>query len=455
MSTPLPHTPAPPRTLNIAVIGAGIAGVTTAFELAADGHRVTVYDRRESVGAEGSFANTGLLSPGCVSPASAPGLRPWLLRGLVGHESALRWRPGASLAQWRWLARWWRACGTSHAADVRTLVGLARYSQQRLALLTEQLELDYERSSGVLLLLRDEREFRPSRRHVLMLRELGVEAAELTPEQCREIEPGLGEDAVLAGGVHLSGDGVGNCRQFAYQLRDAAVASGRVSFRFDTAVQSVRPEGSQVHLRLAPAGPDPAWQTQTSKTAPLADQPAVAHDAVVLCTGASAGALLKPLGWSLPLLPVYGHSLTLPLRLDGRAPRSAVVDAQAGVAIGRLGGRIRITGGYGLGEVGAEPSEEALRPLYAALDRWFPYAANRNQVQVWTGARPMLPEGPPIIGSAPGTAGTVWLNVGHGAHGWTLACGSARLLADQLGGRTTALDASPFAAVRWLRKGRR
>jgi D-amino-acid dehydrogenase len=451
VSAPLPFPAIPssttPRRLNLAVIGAGITGVTTAHELAADGHDVTVYDRCESVGAEGSFANAGLLAPGCVSPASAPGLRPWLLRGLLRHEAALRWRPGLSLNQWRWLVRWWRACSHSHAEDVRAMVLLARYSQQRLAAMTEHLRLDYERSRGVLLLLRHEREFRPTRRHVEMLRELGVEAEELTSERCREVEPGLGGEAqALAGGVHLAGDGVGNCRQFAQLLRDHATAQQGVMFRFNTTVTAAKRDGDGVTLCLASSRGSSVVQR-------LPD--AARHDALVLCAGASAADLLPAWGWRLPLLPVHGHSVTLPLRPDGRAPRSAVVDARSGVAISRLGGRIRITGGFVLGrDQPLMPTETALAPLYAALDRWFPHAAQRSQPQLWTGARPMLPEGPPVVGAAPGSTGrgAVWLNLGHGAHGWTLACGSARLLADQVAGRAPAIDARPYASQRWLRE---
>lgn len=422
---------------RIAVIGAGITGITTAYELAADGHQVTLYERRDAVAVEGSFANAGLLSPGSVSPAAAPGLRPWLLRGLMGHDAALRWRPGTSLAQWRWLRQWWRACGRSHADDVRAMVALARHSMERLDQLSHRLQLDYERSSGVLLLLRHEREFKPAHRHVQMLNELGVLAQPLDPAGCVAIEPGLGRQAQLAGGIHLVADGVGNCRQFAQLLRDHLVTLPGLTLNLNTDITRIERKAGRIALHL---GPTPA------AAASLAE-----HDALVICAGASAPHLLHHLGWRLPLMPVHGHSVTFRLQVDGHAPRSAVVDAQSGVAISRQGGRIRITGGYDLGRVDT-PGEAALRPLYDALNRWFPYAAERRHAQVWTGARPMLPEGPPIVGRAPGDAGhgAIWLNLGHGAHGWTLACGSARLLADQIGGRPPTLDARPFAAERWL-----
>lgn len=428
---------------RIAIIGAGITGITAAYELASDGHQVTLYERCNTVAAEGSFANAGLLSPGSVSPAAAPGLRPWLLRGLVSHDAALHWRPRASPAQWRWLRHWWRACGYGHEQDVRVMVALARLSMSRLDQISQQLQLDYERSDGVLLLLRHEREFKPSHRHAQMLNELGVQARTLDAAACRVLEPGLGHKARLAGGVHLVADGVGNCRQFAQQLRDHLAKLPTVQIRMNTAVTHIDRDGGRISLHLSP-NPAVAGATTT-----LAE-----HDALIICAGASAPLLLRPLGWRLPLMPVHGHSVTFRLQTDGRAPRSAVVDAHAGIAISRQGGRIRVTGGYDLGGVTVprEATETTLRPLYDALNRWFPYAAERAQAQVWSGARPMLPEGPPIIGRAPGQSNEapIWLNLGHGAHGWTLACGSARLLADQVAGREPAIDPQPFSATRWL-----
>jgi len=430
---------------RIAVIGAGITGITCAYELAADGHAVTLYERCDSVAAEGSFANGGLLSPGSVSPAAAPGLRAWLLRGLLSHDAALHWRPQASPAQWRWLRQWWQACSQSQADDVRAMVGLAQHSLERLNQLTDTLQLDYERSAGVLLLLRHEREFRATHRHVQMLGEMGVLAQELDSQACRALEPGLGRQAKLAGGVHLVQDGVGNCRQFAQQLRDQLMTLPEVHLRFGTAVTRITRDNGRVQLGLAP-NPHPVQAAALEERAE--------HDAVVICAGASAPLLLRPLGWRLPLMPVHGYAVTFQLHADGLAPRSAVIDARAGVALSRQGGRIRITGGYALGgrPMPSEPSEAALRPLYDALNRWFPHAAERSRAQVWSGARPMLPKGPPIVGAAPQQAGqgAVWLNLGHGAHGWTLACGSARLLADQIAGRSTTVDPQPFSAARWL-----
>jgi D-amino-acid dehydrogenase len=430
--------------MHIAIIGAGITGITTAYELAIDGHRVTVFDRNDVVAAEASFANAGLVSPGCVSPSAAPGLRRWLLRGFLTHESALRWRPNLNRSQWNWLLRWWKACETPHGEDVRAMVELARLSRERLAGITERYRLDYERSDGVLLLLRSGREFAATRRHMTMLMELGIEAHELTPERCRDIEPGLGERARLAGGLLLADDGVGNCRQFAQILRDIATEKYGVLFRFGTEARALECSQGRPQLHFeqralrSPGAPDRPAESRSES-----------YDAVVICGGASAMPVLRSVGLMLPLLPVYGYSITFRLRADGQAPRSAIVDARTGIAITRMGDRVRVTGGFEISQ-DQQPLQQsgALLPLYKALHRWYPFAADMSQPQVWKGARPMLPHGPPIVGPAPSSG--VWLNVGHGAHGWSLACGSARLLADQIAGREPSLNPNPFSVRPWL-----
>lgn len=460
--------------MRIAVIGAGITGITTAFELAEDGHEVSVFDRNESIAAEASFATTGLIAPGCVSPAAAPGLRRWLLRGLYAHDAALRWRPRASGTQWRWLMRWWRANRKTHPADVRAMVDLARVSQERLTWLTDVHHLDYERSSGVLVLLRQDDELPPAHRHAAMLQELGIKVEELTPERCRDIEPGLRHTSSLAGALHLSEDGVGNCREFVHLLRDLGIVRRGINFHFGVEVSAIDPNDGRPRLHYA--GPPPAQSRpprvarrlaaqaepvlvtatldrETGDTVPMSRFPESApdepFDAVVLCTGAAGSPLLKAAGVSLPLMPVYGYSVSFRIRPDGLAPHSAVVDAGRGVAIARLGERVRVSGGFELGEQGNGSPDAALAPLYDTLNHWFPYAAQRAQPQIWKGARPMLPEGPPVIG--PAKAAGLWLNLGHGAHGWTLACGSARLLADQIAGRTPLLDPDPYSLRRWQR----
>lgn len=462
--------------MRIAVIGAGITGITSAIELAEAGHAVTVIERCDAVAEGSSFAHAGLLTAGLVSPAAAPGLRRWLLRGLRHHDAALRWRPGLDPALYRWLWRWWGASSHSHDADVRAMTELAMLSLRQLDHRSQRLGLVSERSTGVLVLLRHDRELAAAHRHAQMLRALGWPVHELTAKACLAVEPHLHTDG-LAGALHLPDDGVGNCRQMAQLLREHAEQALGVQFRFGTEVTALQPGAPQVTLALAPrpradptggrgpaalrgtaasavtgamtdaAADTPAGSADFARTEPQWREPDRRFDAVVWCAGADTG-LLDGIGLRLPLQPVWGHAVTFRLRPDSLPLRSAVVDASAGVTLSRLGERLRVTGGFALGTPTQLTEDAAVAPLYAALDRWAPHAAERRGAQLWRGARPMLPHGPPVVGAS-GRPG-LWLNLGHGAHGWTLASGCARLLAEQIGGLTPSIDPAPFAIGRWI-----
>jgi D-amino-acid dehydrogenase len=417
--------------VKVAVIGAGIVGVTTAYELAADGHEVTVFERRGTIAAEGSFANAGIVAPAYVTPWAAPGMPFKLLRQLFSAHAAVRLGgvPDAALAGWIW--RWWRACGTArYQANRARLHRLARYSQQRLRALSTDFALDYEQREGLLVLLRSPRDVALARAGIKLLSDLGTKFHLVDAARARVIEPGLSADAPLHAGIHLPDSAVGNCRQFANLLKIEAVQRG-AQFRLHTQVLKILPGAQPVvhHCAVGDGG--------TS----LPPQDAV-FDAVVVCAALGAPALLKPLGLSLPLAPVHGLSITAPLRLiEGYpeiGPQSALIDETYKVAISRLGTRVRVAGGAELGGDPQRPNPRALATLYKVLHDWYPGAAHLAQALRWKGARPMLPDGPPLVGAS-GLDG-VWLNLGHGSNGWALSCGSARLVADLVARREPAID---------------
>ena len=408
--------------MRVAVIGAGIIGVTTAHEFAAQGHEVTVYERRGSVAEETSFANAGVIAPGYVTPWAAPGMPAKVIQHLLSRHAPVRLGGAGVLAQLPWLWQWWRACRPQvHEANRRAMHDLARFSRERTLELTRTLGLEYEQMPGYMVLLRSEAELAQAQAGLALLRSLGVTYELIDATRARWIEPALNLAMRLHAAVHLPQDGVGNCRQFAQLMKAQAQKLG-TRFHFDTTVAAVRP------------GQRPSVELQGSEQQ--------AFDAVIICAGVQANAVLKVVGLKLPLAAVHGYSITAPIRhVDGQpdpGPRTALMDERYKVAISRLGQRVRVAGSAELGGHAHKHNAAALATLYKVLDDWFPGASIVREAQHWKGARPMLPDGPPVLGASP--APGVWLNLGHGSSGWALACGSACVLADLVSGRSPALD---------------
>ena len=409
--------------MKIAVIGAGIVGITTAFELAADGHDVTVIERRSAAAEETSFANAGVVAPAYVTPWAAPGMPGKVLRNLLSRHAPVRLSLPISSGDIAWAWKWLQACKLdSYLANRARLQRLAFYSRHRLHQLTADLALEYDRSPGYVVLLRSEKDARLAQPGLQFLRDSGVAFRELTASDARLIEPALNPDTAFARAIHLPDDEVANCRQFALLLKTQAQRLG-VRFVFNTAIRQIQP------------GPDASV---------FAADDATPHrfDRVVVCAGMASASLLKPLGLALPMAAVYGYSITAQIREPLNAPRSALMDEHYKVAISRLGNRVRVAGSAELGGTLASMRAASIQTLYKVLSDWFPGAAQHAgtgaHVQHWKGARPMLPDGPPVLGDS-GLPG-IWLNTGHGSSGWALSCGSARALADLMAGRTPEID---------------
>lgn len=414
--------------MKIAVIGAGIIGVTTAYELACDGHEVTVLERRGAAAEEASFANAGLVAPGYVTPWAAPGMPTKVIRHLFSRYAPVKVGLPLSGRELAWMWKWYRACRLdTYLAHRAQLQRLAFYSRERLHHITADLKLEYERSDGYMVLLRSERDSKGVQPGLRVLRDTGVAFKELNPVEARKIETALNPDTEFFGAVHLPDDEVGNCRQFALMLKNEAQRIG-VKFLFNTTVTQVVPSGG---VTLGIAGENTPYK----------------YDAAVICAGLDSVRLLEPLGLRIPLAAVHGYSISATIREPLNAPRSAVMDERYKVAISRLGNRVRVAGSAELGGSPEKKRASSLQTLYKVLHDWFPGAAKLSGgVQEWKGARPMLPDGPPILGAS-GLAG-LWLNLGHGSSGWCLSCGSARVLADLMGGRAPDLDVTGLGAGR-------
>ena len=422
--------------MKIAVIGAGIIGVTTAYELACDGHEVTVFERRGAAAEETSFANAGIVAPGYVTPWAAPGMPFKVLKHIFSRYAPVKVGLPLSGGELAWMWRWYRACTPETYLASRTqLQRLAFYSRQRLRQITADRQLDYDRSDGYMVLLRSQSDSDMVQPGLEVLRGAGVAFNELDAAGARKIEPALNPSTAFLGAIHLPGDEVGNCRQFCLLLKTQAQALG-VEFAFNTAVDSVASGDRNGARGVKVAG----------ETAPRA------FDAVVMCAGLASAALLRPLGLKIPMAAVYGYSLSAPIREPmnaiSNAPVSAIMDERFKVAISRLGNRVRVAGSAEIGGTADRHRASSIQTLYKVLNDWFlGAAAQTGAVQIWKGARPMLPDGPPVIGPS-GVPG-LWLNLGHGSSGWALSCGSARLLADMLGKKAPALDAGGFGVGRY------
>ena len=417
--------------MKIAVIGAGIIGVTTAYELACDGHEVVVMERRGSAAEEASFAPAGLVSTGDVLPWVAPGLPAAMLKQLFGRHAPARLGLPLSLSELKWMWQWLKACKLeNYLANRAGMQGLSIYSQERLRYLTADLKLEYDRSDGQLLLLRTEQDSKRIQPTLQALRESGVPFKELGPLETHAVENALNTRTPLFGSIHLPQDEVGNCRQFALLLKNEAQRRG-VKFLFSTTVTELT-QGPRLRVRVE------------------GDTTEHLFDAAVICAGLDSTALLTPLKLKIPLMAVSGYSLSAQIREPLNAPQSAVIDEHFKVSISRLGNRIRVAGTAEMGGLQEKKKPATVHTLYKVLNEWFPGAANLSTgVQEWKGARPMLPDGPPLIGSS-GMTG-IWLNLGHGDRGWALSCGSARAVADLVGGRTPELDMNRFNLSRFLK----
>lgn len=410
---------------NVAVVGAGLAGVTTAYELGALGCRVHVFERGGSVAEQASFAGSALLSP--------------FVPGLLEHAPAP--------LGWRW--RRWRA-DRQGGDGVAALVALSQLSLARTAELRHMLDLDDEASEGLLVALADAKRLATVESRLDAWRALGLQPELLEADAARGREPGLNGEASLAAALSLSPGGTGNARLFTQQLRHQAQRLG-VGFRFHTTVRAIAPEGNSLLLRhehTPPAeAPTRTGERDAGDTVPHAPGPQDERfDAVVLCNGLGAAALL---GRRLPLAALHEDSVTAPLRLleahPELGPKAGWLDPERSLTVTRIGQRVRITGG--LSVTGAKgisaPDYEA---LHRGLQHWFPGSVLRQQVQQCQSRRAVAADGLPLLGAS-GQPG-LWLNLSSAGQGWGQACGSAHVLAQLVCGQAPAVDISSLGPQR-------
>ena len=413
--------------MHITVIGAGVIGVTSAYFLARQGHDVTLLESGSAPAAGASHANGGQLSYSYVAPLAGPGVLPsvpgWLLRG----DAPLRWRPTLDPAQWRWCLQFALACNArTSLASTASLQALAYLSRDVLHALLEQEPLEFAHvRNGKLIAYRDAALLDKARAQVAYQARLGADQQVLDAEATLRLEPALaGMGASLAGAVYTPSEEAGDCALFTEALFERLLRMGNVQCRLNTAVRGWdRPAGRRIAAVLTDAGP-------------------VKTDAVVLAAGVATPALLRGLGGDAPIYPLKGYSLSVPVEPDDPGvPAISVTDYQRRIVYARLGNVLRIAAMVDIdGTPDLVPGRVAL--LKRQVGEVFP-ALDLGQAGAWAGQRPATPTGVPLVGRSP-AADNLWLNAGQGALGFTLACGSAALLAAQMSSLPLPLDARAF-----------
>ena len=416
--------------MKIIVLGAGVVGTTTAYYLGRAGHEVTVLDRQPAAGMETSFANAGQVSPGYSAPWAGPGVPLKAVKWMMMTHRPLVIRPLLDPFMWRWMVLMLSNCTeVAYHSNKGRMVRLAEYSRDCLIALRADTGLAYDdRQRGTLQLFRTQKQLDHVAEDTSVLDEGGVPYEVLDPAGCRAAEPALAyAKGTILGGLRLPGDETGDAHQFTQRLAAYAAAQG-VVFHHGVTVDRLEHEAGRI-------------------TAVVADGQRHTAEHYVVAFGSFSRALLVPLGIDIPVYPVKGYSITVPIERADAAPVSTVMDETYKVAITRLGDRIRVGGTAELAGFSAVLSEPRRATLEYSVSDLFPEGGDVRKATFWTGLRPMTPDGTPIIG--PTRFANLSLNTGHGTLGWTMACGSARVLADLLSGTAPEIEAGDLAFSRY------
>ena len=416
--------------MKILILGSGVIGTTAAWYLSQAGHEVSVVDRQSAPGMETSFANAGEVSPGYSAPWAGPGVPVKAIKWLLMRHSPLVIQPLMDPSMWRWGLSMLRNCTAArYRVNKARMVRLAEYSRDCLQTLRADTGLAYdERSQGTLQLFRTQAQLDGTAEDIEVLRQYRVPYEVLDMDGCVRHEPALaGVREKFVGGMRLPGDETGDCFLFTQRLAALAQARG-VQFRQGVNIQQIEHVGGDI-------------------TGVRTDAGLLQADRYVVALGSYSPLLLAPLGLRLPVYPVKGYSLTLPIVDAAHAPESTVMDETHKVAVTRLGDRIRVGGTAELTGYDLSLKSERRGTLDHVVGDLFPRGGDLAQAKFWTGLRPMTPDGTPVIG--PTRYSKLWLSTGHGTLGWTMAAGSGQLLADWMGSTGPRIDIEGLSLSRY------
>jgi len=408
--------------MKIAVLGAGVVGVTSAWYLAHAGHEVTLIDRQAAAAMETSYANGGQVSTSHAEPWANPATPKQVLKWLGREDAPMLFRLRADPHQWAWGLAFLRECLPARTkGNAAQIAAINRYSKAQLQALRAETGIQYEQQSrGILRLYHDRSALDEALAAAGAERQHGVDLRELSAAECVQLEPALSAcTAPIAGGVWAAADESGDAHKFTQELARLCAARG-VQFRYDSRVERVEAEGARV-MRVLLAGGE-----------------TIAADAYVVALGSYSPLLLRPLGISIPVYPLKGYSITLPLAPGDVAPQISISDGAHKLVMSRLGERLRVAGTAELTGYDTAINEVRCRAIVRRTFELFPQAGRPQDAEFWAGLRPATPGGVPCIGRT--RYANLYLNTGHGTLGWTMACGSGAAIADIVSGRKPEPD---------------
>ncbi len=416
--------------MRVLVLGSGVIGTTSAWYLRQAGFDVTVVDRQPGPALETSFANAGQLSFGYTSPWAAPGVPLKAVKWLFEEHAPLAIRPGLDLNQYRWLAQMLRNCTQErYAINKARMVRMSEYSRDCLNELRAETGIEFEgRDLGTTQLFRTQQQLDASAQDIEVLAQYGVPYEVLDRAGIIAAEPALAAVAdTLVGALRLPRDQTGDCQLFTRRLAQMATAAG-VEFRFDQDIAGLETSGNRI------TGVRIDGQLETA-------------DHYVVALGSYSPSLVAPLGMHLPVYPLKGYSLTLPITDPAMAPTSTILDESYKVAVTRFDDRIRVGGMAEVGGFDLSLSPRRRATLEKVVRDLYPHGGDLSRAEFWTGLRPATPDGTPVIGATPYR--NLFLNTGHGTLGWTMACGSGRYLADLMSARQPQISTEGLDIFRY------
>jgi D-amino-acid dehydrogenase len=416
--------------MKIVVLGSGVVGVTTAWYLTQEGHEVEVIDRQPDVAMETSHANAGEVSPGYATPWAAPGIPMKALKWMFQRHAPLVLHARLDPTMWRWMGMMLGNCNASrYEINKSRMVRVAEYSRDMLKQLRADLGLAYDhRTRGTLEVVRTQKSLDGLAKDTAILDRFNVPYEILDRAGCVAAEPGLARvQEKIIGGLRLPGDETGDCLMFTRALAEKCKAAG-VVFRHNVNIAAIEHDGSRI-------------------TSVRTTDGTITGDGYVVTLGSYAPFMLKPLGIDVPIYPIKGYSITVPVTNSDAAPQSTVMDEAHKVAITRLGDRIRVAGmaelaGHDLSL--SQRRRETIEHVYRDL---FPDGGPKETDEFWTGLRAMTPDSVPVLG--PSRYSNLYLNIGHGTLGWTMSCGAARVVADVVSGKKPAIDMEGLTVARF------